>query len=410
MQLIDLPSFEDLPSREEMLARVTSLWNPQRPTEVIPVEEALGRIPAADVYARVNLPVVRASVRDGIAVPSSRFAQGAPDTSGWKLGVDFVRADTGDDFDDDYDAVIMIEDVNLSVDGSLRIHKGIDVTPGMNTRGAGSTVREGERLVQKHLPLRPKDLAGLVMGGVGVIEVLKKPVVAFIPSGSELIAPGTPVARGKNIDTNSLLVRETLHELGVQPLCLPIVPDEEAPMERALDEALAAADLIILNGGSSKGSEDCGARLLHRKGQVLCHGVAAAPGKPLCAAIVGGKPVINLPGPFMAAYHGLEWCINSLVAYYLCQPPRQRPTLTATLTEELQGSDTVSFLAIVEVTRKADGSGYWATPFSFRNIPTSRTIASNAQYMTKIGEVLPKGADIEVQLLRGVEHIPVAGM
>ena len=404
-----VPSFANLASREEIIERVIKNWSPGRETEGILVDEALGRIPSEDVSAKVTLPVVRASAGDGVAVMSERFANGTPDTSEWILGRDFVRADTGDDFDDAFDAVIMIENVTLLDGGKLTISDDVRVMPGSGIRPAGSTVRAGDLLVKANLPLRPKDLAALQMGGVQSVSVWKKPVVAFIPSGSELIAPGMPVSRGKNIDTNSLLIRETLKQLGAQPICFPIVEDAYAPLERALEDALAMADIVIIGGGSSKGDEDCNATLLHEKGQVLCHGAQAVPGKPLCAAMVGGKPVINLPGPLMAAYHGLEWCINALVAHYLMQPARKRPTVRATLTKELRGSDEVSMLIIVEVTRKKDGNGHWATPYSMKEIPTSRSLASNGQYMTKLNEYIPQGGEIEIELLRGLEDIAVEG-
>ncbi|MFA5309330.1 MAG: molybdopterin-binding protein [Dehalococcoidales bacterium] len=403
-----IPTYNNLPSREEIIKRITDNWKIKRETEIIPVDVAMNRIPSADVLAGVTLPMVRASGGDGVAVASSRFLHGIPDTSSWIPGRDFVRADTGDDFDDAFDAVIMIEDVDISKDGKLTIHEGIQVTPGKNVRPTGSTITAGDPIIKAYLPLRPKDLAGLQMGGVQKIEVLKKPTVAFIPSGDELIAPGTPVSRGKNIDTNSLLVRETLRQFGAEPWCFPIVRDDDESLEQALTGALKQSDIVVISGGSSKGDEDCTATLLHRRGQVLCHGSQAVPGKPLCAAMVEGKPVINLPGPFIAAYHGLEWCINYLVSYYLKQPKQQRQTVKATLTRELRGSDMVSMLVMVEVTRKKDGAGFWATPYSIREIPMWRCIASNAQYMTKLNEYVTRGGEIEVELLRGLAYIPIS--
>ena len=249
------PTFKRLQSREEVVAGLIKRWHPRRLTELVPVDQALGRIPARDVRARVTLPVVRASAGDGVAVRSADFAQGMPDTAGWVQGRDFVRADTGDDFDDAFDAVIMIEDVTLTPEGGIAIREGVRVTPGSGVRPAGSTVKAGERLAQAGLPLRPRDLAGLEMGGVEEVEVWRRPVAAFIPTGSELIPPGTPLSRGKTYDTNSLLVRETLRELGAEPLIFPIVPDVYEDMAQALDRALDRADLVILGGGSSKGDE-----------------------------------------------------------------------------------------------------------------------------------------------------------
>ena len=403
-----VPTFENLPSREEVVRRITEKWPVKRETEVIPVTEAIGRIPAANVFSVVTLPVVRASGGDGVAVASARFVNGLPDTSSWVLGTDFARADTGDDFDDAFDVVIMIEDVALDAGNRLTIHDGVCVTAGMNVRPTGSTIKTGAPLVKASLPLRPKDLAGLQMGGVQEIEVIKRPIVAFIPTGSELILPGEPVTRGKNIDINSILARETLLQFGAAPLCFPIVRDEDAALDLALTAALEQADIVVINGGTSKGDEDCTATLLHRRGEVLCHGTQAVPGKPLCAAIVDSKPVINLPGPFLAAYHGLEWCINAVVSHYLNQPIQRRQTLTATLTKELNGSNVVSMYMPFEVTRKNDGTGYFASPCNFREIPMWRCIAANAQYMTKLGEYIPAGGDIEVELLRGLEYISVS--
>jgi molybdopterin molybdotransferase len=402
-----VPTFETLLSREDIIRRIIENWPVKRQEEEVLVEDALGRIPVLDICSQLTLPVVRASSRDGVAVASSRFAQGMPDTSGWVQGVDFERADTGDDFSDTYDAVITIEDVELSGEGKLSIHEGVNVAPGCNVRLAGSTVREGEMLAKAGLPLRPRDLAGLQMGGITRVTVWKKPVVAFIPSGSELIAPGTPLSRGKNIDTNSLLMRETLKEMGATPLCLPIVRDDGQEMADALNRAMPQADIIVMGGGSSKGEEDYTATLLHQQGKVLCHGAQAVPGKPLCAAIIDGKPVINLPGPFMAAYHGLEWCINGLVSHYLNRPARKRQTIEAALTKPLLGSDMVSMLVNMEVVQRRDGKGYLATPCSIRETPMSRSIMANGQYMTKLNQDIPAGGLIEVELLRGLEFIPV---
>ena len=134
-------------------------------------------------------------------------------------------------------------------------------------------MREGELLAPKHVPLRPRDLACLHLGGVWDVPVLRKPAVAFIPTGNELVPPRSAVTRGKNVDTNSVLARTSLQLLGAEPLLYPIVPDDRAMLGRTLDDALGRADIVILNGGSSKGGEDHNARLLHDRGKVLCHGV-----------------------------------------------------------------------------------------------------------------------------------------
>ena len=124
-----------LPTRKQVIETLFEKWIPEDRTEMIPVGEALNRVLARDYTASCTIPVVRASCMDGVAVMSGRFQGGMPDTSGWKKGEDFCRADTGDDFDDRYDAVIPIEDVTLTENGGLTIQPDVKVTPGMNRRG-----------------------------------------------------------------------------------------------------------------------------------------------------------------------------------------------------------------------------------------------------------------------------------
>lgn len=116
--------------------------------------------------------------------------------------------------------------------------------------------------------------------------------------------------RGKNTDSNAILVRHMSKEMGAEAVCHPIVRDDSEALERALDTGLAEADIVIINGGSSKGEEDYNARLLKVRGDIICHGVAAAPGEPICIAMINQKPVVNLPGPSLATYYGLDWCIG----------------------------------------------------------------------------------------------------
>ena len=301
-----------LPTRAQVLETLLQRWDPVSQTETIPVEAALGRVLTRDQYAQATIPVARASAMDGVAVCAVRFGQGMPDTAGWKLGVDFCRADTGDDFDDRFDAVIPIERVQISEKGQLTILGDMQVRPGDNIRPRGSAIRTGELVARKHRQLRPFDLACLAMGGIAQVEVYRRPRVAFIPTGSELVPLGAPVGRGQTIDSNTLLAQAMLTEMGAEPLCYPIVPDQPGALAEALEQALQAADILLLNGGSSKGAEDYNARLLEERGAALFHWVAAAPGKPLCVGLIQNKPVINLPGPPMAVLYGMDWCVRAM--------------------------------------------------------------------------------------------------
>ena len=297
---------QQLPTRKLIVETLLEKWNPEKQTETISIDNALNRVLARNYEALYSIPVVRASAMDGVAVISDRFENGIPDTSGWKLGEDFSRADTGDDFDDRYDAVIPIEDVLISEDGRLSINDNVSVKSNMNIRPAGSTIHKGETVGREHRRLQSFDLACLAMGGITEIEVYKKPRVAFLPTGSELVPLGQDVTRGKNIDSNSVLVKNMLIEMGAEPILYPITKDSKEELNLVLDSALNDTDIIIISGGSSKGEEDFNARILEERGAALFHWVAAAPGKPMCVAMIDNKPVINIPGPPVAMFYGMD--------------------------------------------------------------------------------------------------------
>lgn len=391
-----------LPTRAQVLETLLQRWDPVSQTETIPVEAALGRVLTRDQYAQATIPVARASAMDGVAVCAVRFGQGMPDTAGWKLGVDFCRADTGDDFDDRFDAVIPIEGVQISEKGQLTILGDMQVRPGDNIRPRGSAIRTGELVARKHRQLRPFDLACLAMGGIAQVEVYRRPRVAFIPTGSELVPLGAPVGRGQTIDSNTLLAQAMLTEMGAEPLCYPIVPDQPGALAEALEQALQAADILLLNGGSSKGAEDYNARLLEERGAALFHWVAAAPGKPLCVGLIQNKPVINLPGPPMAALYGMDWCVRAMVHRLLHKPMPRRQTIQGILTEPIQPPKDMEILCMMEV--QPTQEGYLVKRKPWRGGSMADALGAGAVYVTELGrEVCPAGETLEVTLLRGLE-------
>ncbi|NLI78724.1 MAG: molybdopterin molybdotransferase MoeA [Candidatus Riflebacteria bacterium] len=396
-------------SKTEALLALFDRWAPRPPVEMVPIAEAIGRVPAQDLHSRNTLPVVRASMMDGIAVVSERFRGGLPDTSRWVEGKDFVRADTGDDFDDRFDAVIPIEEVTFLPSGGLRLDDEVAVAPGACVRPSGSLIQPGDPLLVAGLPIRPCDLAALAIGGITEVPVRRRPVVAFIPTGSELVPAGTTPQRGQNVDCNSLMARHLLLEMGAVPLSLPIVKDRIEDLESALDQALPQADIVVLNGGSSKGGEDVTATMLGRRGEVLVHGIAAGPGRPMCLSMIGDKPVINLPGPVVAAFHGLDWCIRAVVSRYLGLPMLRRPQVRAVLAEDMPCPKRICFLCRLQVTRAPDGT-LIAHPLPFRSVRIGLWLNANGQFVSEVGQGDHRKGDVlDVELLCGEEFIRPEG-
>lgn len=390
---------QQLPTRKLIVETLLEKWNPEKQTETISIDNALNRVLARNYEALYSIPVVRASAMDGVAVISDRFENGIPDTSGWKLGEDFSRADTGDDFDDRYDAVIPIEDVLISEDGRLSINDNVSVKSNMNIRPAGSTIHKGETVGREHRRLQSFDLACLAMGGITEIEVYKKPRVAFLPTGSELVPLGQDVTRGKNIDSNSVLVKNMLIEIGAEPILYPITKDSKEELNLVLDSALNDTDIIIISGGSSKGEEDFNARILEERGAALFHWVAAAPGKPMCVAMIDNKPVINIPGPPVAMFYGMDWCIRELVNKMLYLPMPKRCKIKGELTAEIAAPPGMEILCLMDIEQTEEG--YKVKQKKWRGGSMVDTLSAGATYITELGTAVKHpGEIIEVTLLR----------
>ena len=396
---------EKLPPKEEVMGKLFAAWTPRSEAETVPLAEAAGRVLAEDLEAKYNIPVVRASAMDGIAVRSEAFRDGTPDTAQWRLGVDYVRADTGDDFPDEFDAAIAIEQVTLLPGGGVKLEEGIEIRPGMNVRPSGSQLRQGDIVGRRGAVLTALDLAAIGMGGYDQVRVIRRPRVAFVPTGSELVPVGSALQRGQNFDTNSLMAAQMIRDMGGEPILRAITKDDPDRLRAELDRLLEEADIVILNAGTSKGGEDYCGRLLENSGALVFHGVAAVPGRPMGAAVLKGKPVLNLSGPALAAFYGMDWLVRPMVCRILGIPVPKRPTVQAVLTQTLHCPPLMSLLYMVEL-RPDENGDYLATPLSIRGphaVRSGTSLIAGGLYITTPGEPSHEaGETVTVELLRSV--------
>ncbi len=267
----------------------------------IPVKDSLGRVTSEAVIAQVSSPFYHSAAMDGVAV---RFADtfGAAETRPLRLRVpeqaEFV--DTGDPLPGDRNAVIMIEDVEKISEQEIEILK--PATPWQHVRVVGEDIVATELVIPENHVIRPVDMAALLASGHSSVMVRKRPRVAVIPTGSELVEPGRPLERGMIIDFNSAMLSAMAVECGAEALQRPIIRDDAALLRAAIEDALAEADLVAVNAGSSAGREDFTAPVIAELGSVVVHGVNIKPGKPVVLGMVRGKPVIGIPGyPVSAA-------------------------------------------------------------------------------------------------------------
>ncbi|MFM1651814.1 molybdopterin biosynthesis protein [Brevibacillus sp. B_LB10_24] len=393
---------EDTPLREaqhNLLQRVPFTAE----TELIPTGAALGRVTAEAVLAKVSMPNYNASAMDGIAVKAEK-TYGADEQRPvrLKLGEDYVTVDTGDPIPNGFDAVIMIEHIHQIDEQTVEIMEA--VAPWQHIRPIGEDVVVGDMIVPAWHKLRPVDLGALLAGGILQVPVLRKPKVAIIPTGTELIPPAEEVAEGEIIEFNGTVFSAFLQEWGAEALYRGIVKDDYNLIKAALQQAVREADIVLLNAGSSAGTEDYTVHVIDELGEVLTHGVATRPGKPVVIGLVEDKPVIGLPGYPVSAYLALEWFVRPLVHQYLGQIELQRPKITAKM-----GRRVVSVMGAEDFVRMNIGcidGQYIANPLTRAAGVTMSMVRADGLLRIPAGHLgYEQGEEAEIELYRPIEHI-----
>jgi putative molybdopterin biosynthesis protein len=283
-------------------------------SEPVLVEDAAGRVTAGPVRAVLSAPAVPCAAMDGIAVLASGSTVLAAGS--------FDEIDTGDPVPAGRDAVVMREHVRRRPDGSVVLRE--PARPGQHVRPVGESVVAGEVLVPAGRVLRPADLAAAATGGLGSIEVRRRPRVTMIPTGDEVRPLGAALAPGELYDTNSIMLAATLRELGCRVHVTAIQPDDPARIATAVRDAVG--DLVLVLAGSSAGRDDHTARVLRELGSVVVRGVAVRPAHPVLLGVVAGAPVVGVPGYPVSAALALElFAVPLLMDLQQRRPAPARP-------------------------------------------------------------------------------------
>ena len=306
----------------------------------IPVTiDAVGRITAEPIFARFSVPAIHLSAMDGIAVRSADTV-GASEQNPVTLP-DAARVNTGNIVPPGYDAVIMIEDVwvGSKPDGeTYTVRK--PVSPWQHIRPVGEDIGESEMILPRGHRIRPHDLGALANYGVTEVAVINLRA-GLIPTGSELVPAGEMPPPGKVVESNTLMAASVLAEAGVEAHRYGIVPDDYEMIREAVRRGVAENEILFVSAGSSAGTRDYTADIIRDLGEVLAHGVAIKPGKPVIIGRIEGKPVIGLPGYPLAAATVLREIVMPLVARYglfVREPERVAARLTTSLHSDI-GTD-----------------------------------------------------------------------
>jgi putative molybdopterin biosynthesis protein len=358
------PYLEDIPlaealTRWQQALEAAGLDQPL-PGEVVELDEAAGRVTAEAVWARVSSPHYHAAAMDGYAV-RAEDTRGASETHPVHLpvGHSAFYVDTGDPLPPDTNAVIMVEDVQLRDCGLPIVDCGFEgdqsairnpqstieilspVPPWLHVRPMGEDMVASELILPANHKLRPQDVGAAAGSGHAWLTVRRRPRVAIQPTGTELVAPGSTLRPGDIVEYNSLVLGAMIREWGGLPNRLPPLADDFAAIRDRILEAAGDHDLVIVNAGSSAGSEDFTARIVAELGRLLVHGIAIRPGHPVILGVIelpgSGRmvPVAGLPGYPVSAAMTCELVIKPLLTRWLGQAPEERPQVSATLTRKV---------------------------------------------------------------------------
>jgi putative molybdopterin biosynthesis protein len=347
--LHDIPLFQAKAALQTALQEA-GMWRVLGVEEVPLDENAAGRVLAEPVWAKLSSPHYHASAMDGFALRSVETTGAAPSRPITLLiGEQAAYVDTGDPLPDWANAVVPIENVEtldetraISPDprhpDSIRLREALP--PWMHVRPMGEDIVATELILPTGHTLRPVDLGALAAGGHSTVRVARRPCVAVLPTGSELVPVGAHVKRGDIIEYNSLVLAAQVSAWGGLPARSEITPDDLTLICARVQAAADTSDLVLLNAGSSAGSEDFSARVVEMLGVLLVHGVAVRPGHPVILGLIrrtqgGVTPIIGVPGyPVSAALTG-EIFVEPLLAAWLDRAPHEPLEVEANLTRKV---------------------------------------------------------------------------
>jgi len=411
LYLRDIPLQEAINILEEAL-KDANLWKVLG-IEIIPLDEnALGRVLAYPLYAKISSPGYNSAAMDGFVVKSEETI-GATLSSPKSLLVDAQAryVDTGDLIPDDFNAVIPIEDVeSLDSKGensrdprkpaSIRIRTAS--VPWKNIRPMGEDIFLTQLIFVGGHVVRSVDLGVIAAAGYSEIEVARKPRVAILPTGSELVPVGKTPDPGEILEFNSLILASKVNEWGGDATRFKIITDDFEAIFKEVVAASTEYDLILLNAGSSAGSEDFSAGVVERSGKLLVHGVAARPGHPVIIGLVNvGErqvPIIGVPGYPVSASLTMDIFVKNLITKWLGCSKIPEEKITARLTRKItspSGDDDY-----VRVVLSRVGNEILAAPLSRgAGVVTSLSQADGLLVIPSGIQGLESGKIVEIALL-----------
>ena len=371
--------------------------------ETVALNAAAGRVTAGPVTARLSSPHYDSAAMDGAAVRSSDTV-GSTETSPVRLeiGAQAVWVDTGDAIPDGFDAVIMVEVIHEVDDRTIEVQE--PAPPYQHVRALGEDIAATELLLPGGHRLRPQDLAACASAGLRHIDVRRRPGVVILPTGNELVSVGSAPRPSQIIESNGLMLAAMVDEWGGSADVGQPVPDDPGKLKAALSDAVETSEIVLVNAGSSAGSEDHTAAVVAEMGELLVHGIAVRPGHPVVLGVVRGKPVIGVPGYAVSAAITCEIIVRPLIERMLGLPPSERQSVAATMSRKV--SSPMGEDEYLRVTLGRVGGKMIATPLQRgAGVITSMVRADGLVRVPRFSEGLDAGSEVQAALLRPAHEL-----
>jgi molybdenum cofactor synthesis domain-containing protein len=420
---VEQEQFLTILSREEALKRFEAALFPRAvQSELRALSDALGCALAQDIAAPIDVPPFDRSNVDGFAVRSDDLmsageaapvrvmlndeviACGAAPTRPVLSGTATSIA-TGGPLPRGADAIVMVEYTQPAGPRAIEIRRA--ASPGQFVSYAGSDIARGEALLRAGTMIGSREIGMLAACGIAQVSVARRPRVAVISTGDELIQPGQKLRPAAIYDSNGAIVTAAVSENGGEATFLGAIPDDEEKLEAAMRKALETCDMLVLSGGTSKGAGDVSHRIIARLGQpgIIAHGVALKPGKPLCLAVCDGKPVVILPGFPTSAMFTFHDMIVPVLRRMAGLPPRSDAKVTAKIPVRIASELGRTEFVMVSLVEGADGLTAYPSGKGSGAI-TSFAQADGFLRIEALADQMPAGSKAEVTLFTPHVRVP----
>ncbi|SHG31181.1 molybdopterin molybdochelatase [Bradyrhizobium erythrophlei] len=420
---VDQDQFLTILSREDALERFEAALFPRPiPSEPRPVADVLGCALAVDIVAPIDVPPFDRSNVDGFAVRSADLARASEAAPVRVILNDEVIAcgtaptrpvlsgtatsiATGGPVPRGADAIVMVEHTQPAGLRAIEIRRA--ASPGQFISYAGSDIARGEALLRAGTLIGSREIGMLAASGIAQVSVARRPRVAVISTGDELVQPGGPLRPAAIYDTNGAIVTAAVSENGGDAMFFGAIADDEEKLEAAMRKALETSDMLVLSGGTSKGAGDVSHRIIARLGKpgIIAHGVALKPGKPLCLAVCDGKPVVILPGFPTSAMFTFHDMIVPVLRRMAGLPPRSDAKVMARVPVRIASELGRTEFVMVSLVEGDDGLIAYPSGKGSGAI-TSFAQADGFLKIDALADQMPVGTEAEVTLFTPHVRVP----